>query len=675
VANLETSRKTHVTSSTTASATAHRPLARDSAGFFAHHGIWAPGVRALRRLSFPNKALIISVLFLVPLLLVSVEMFRTRSAAIEQLGNERAGVNMLRAYAEVLGGILEARNATRASLGGFAGQSQYIAARQRVDKGLEAMASSVAAGSDRLGVKPALEALASAWRDTASAPNGVAPDGRTVFGPVTENSVKLLELMAERSQLLLDSDPSAMNLIHALVLVGPGLAEETGQLWGWATYTASKGTAEAATQRRFEAWDYAVGNAIKQVRAKVDAAVRENGSLKAAFDLSGLDEVAAYRKLARDVVILGKPAEPSAVFAAGSKATAASLRIYATGLPALDAQLALREDALRFNRNLLGAVVAACMLLAAYTFFAFYKVTQGGLQEVRRHLEAMTQGDLTTRPRPWGQDEAASLMFTLSAMQDSLRGIVSNVRQTSDLIVHASTEIATASGDLSVRTEQAAANLQQTAASMEQISSAVANTSDNVGDASVAAKANAAVAEQGGNVIQQVVVTMQAIQASSTKIADIIGTIDSIAFQTNILALNAAVEAARAGEQGRGFAVVASEVRSLAQRSAVAAREIKSLISTSVEHVESGTRVVQGAGSTMGELGAHAGRMNDLLGQISNAASEQRSGIAQVGQAVQQLDVMTQQNAALVEETTAAATSLRDQAVSLAQAVAVFKMA
>ncbi len=321
-----------------------------------------------------------------------------------------------------------------------------------------------------------------------------------------------------------------------------------------------------------------------------------------------------------------------------------------------------------------GGVFALALGVAGYLFLSFYRVMDGGLKETRRHLRAMTDGDLTTSPHPWGDDEAAQLMFELRAMQESLRKIVVNVRGASESIVHASSEIASASMDLSNRAGQTAANLEQSASSMEEISSTVKNTADNVHQAAAVAAANAQAAARGGTVIAEVVRTMDGINASSKRIGDIIGVIDGIAFQTNILALNAAVEAARAGEQGRGFAVVATEVRSLAQRSAQAAREIKALIATSVDKVESGSQVVRGAGATMQELVGNASRMNDLLAQISTAASEQSNGVSQVGTAVSELDRMTHQNAALVEETAAAAAALKDQAIGLAHEVGRFKL-
>ena len=253
-------------------------------------------------------------------------------------------------------------------------------------------------------------------------------------------------------------------------------------------------------------------------------------------------------------------------------------------------------------------------------------------------------------------------------------GVVSSVQQSALQIETASQEISTGNHDLSMRTEQTASNLQETAASMEQLNTTVRNSADAARQASQMAVANAEVAARGGQVVGQVVSTMSEIHHSSQKINDIIGVIDGIAFQTNILALNAAVEAARAGEQGRGFAVVAGEVRSLAQRSAEAAKEIKGLIGTSVEKVETGTRLVAEAGTTIDDVVANAQRVADIIGEITAATSEQSQGIGQVHTAVSQLDQMTQQNAALVEESAAAAESLKDQAQRLTEAVKVFRV-
>ena len=255
-----------------------------------------------------------------------------------------------------------------------------------------------------------------------------------------------------------------------------------------------------------------------------------------------------------------------------------------------------------------------------------------------------------------------------------IEGAVGQVRHGADSVSVAAQQIAGGNADLSARTEQTASNLQQAANSMAQLTSTVNQTAESARTANQLASSASEVAARGGQVVAQVVSTMDEINTSSKKIADIIGTIDGIAFQTNILALNAAVEAARAGEQGRGFAVVASEVRSLAQRSAEAAREIKTLIGASVERVESGSRLVQDAGNTMGEIVASVQRVTDIIGEISAAAGEQSSGIGNVNGAVSQLDTMTQQNAALVEQSAAAAESLREQATRLSSVISTFKL-
>jgi methyl-accepting chemotaxis protein len=340
----------------------------------------------------------------------------------------------------------------------------------------------------------------------------------------------------------------------------------------------------------------------------------------------------------------------------------------------LDRLIGERVARLQASRNLTVGVLALSLLAALYLFVAFRKVLDGGLREVAYHIDSMRNGDLTTQPRAWGRDEVAGLMNTLVDMQQSLRRIVVQVRGASDHIVVSSTQITSGAHDLSARTERSAANLQQSAAAMEEISTTVRQTAGSAQDASEIASTNSSVASRGGEIIATMVQTMQGIHASSSRIGDIIGTIDSIAFQTNILALNAAVEAARAGEQGRGFAVVASEVRALSQRTASAAREIKSLITTSVDQVASGTEVVQLAGSTIREIVETSQQVNRLLAEIATSADEQSRGVAQTTQAVQDLDNVTQQNAALVEQTAAAAQSLQEQAKALAVEVSQFKL-
>ena len=325
-----------------------------------------------------------------------------------------------------------------------------------------------------------------------------------------------------------------------------------------------------------------------------------------------------------------------------------------------------------FWRNIIVSGIAV-LLAAGFAWTLIRRISQG-IGEAVRVAQTVASGNLGSRIEVKTQDETGQLLAALKHMNESLVTVVGQVRNSADSIATGSAQIATGNADLSQRTEEQASNLQQTAASMEEITSTVQQSADTARQATQLASSCSAVAAQGGVVVGQVITTMDAITASSRKIADIISVIDGIAFQTNILALNAAVEAARAGEQGRGFAVVAGEVRTLAQRSAQAAKEIKSLIGESVEKVENGARLVTEAGQTMDDIVNQVKRVTDLIGEISSASTEQSAGIGQIGDAVAQLDQVTQQNAALVEESAAAAESLKHQAATLAQTVAVFKL-
>ena len=336
------------------------------------------------------------------------------------------------------------------------------------------------------------------------------------------------------------------------------------------------------------------------------------------------------------------------------------------------------EALVRLNQLLSGAGLAlvAMGLLAMVVVTVLVNAQLRGLIQVRNAMREIGSGsgDLTQRLQVKGQDELSEISAAFNAFVDKIEQVMRGVRTSSDSIATASSEIASGTLDLSNRTEQTASSLEETAASMEELTGALRHSADAASTASQLAGTAAEIAHRGGTVVSQVVATMHEISASSSRISEIIGTIDAIAFQTNILALNAAVEAARAGEQGRGFAVVASEVRSLAGRSAEAAKEIKTLIGNSVEKVQAGTTLVADAGTTMTEIVHSIQKVSDIVGEISAGASDQRKGISEINAAINQLDQMTQQNAALVEQSTAATDNMREQAQNLATVVGSFRV-
>ena len=341
----------------------------------------------------------------------------------------------------------------------------------------------------------------------------------------------------------------------------------------------------------------------------------------------------------------------------------------------IDATAHAIDDTASLSTKLI-TILTACAVALGMGFS--WLLTIGITRPIRQAVElaeTVAGGDLTRTIVATSNDETGALLRALADMNNSLVGIVTEVRTGTDSITTASNEISAGNHDLSARTEQQASSLEETAASMEELTSTVKQNADNARQANQLSQTASDVAIQGGAVVGQVIVTMGSINESSRKIVDIIGVIDGIAFQTNILALNAAVEAARAGEQGRGFAVVASEVRTLAQRSAAAAKEIKTLIGNSVDQVDAGAKLVDQAGATMEQVVASIRRVTDIMGEITVASAEQTDGIEQVNQAIAEMDQVTQQNAALVEESAAAAESMQQQAGRLAQVVSVFKLA
>ncbi len=630
--------------------------------YFRYHGVWAPGVKLLRRLQFRSKAIIISTVFCLPTLLLGWFAFADNAGALHAAQRQIAGLSLARALQPLDRLALELR------------RDVLLAAAKGVSidgRGRDALVEQIKQlQAQHVGAGPLLTTALAKLGEGMAAPLAVQSLKKAIDAQAVQAAAlgELMEALAAESGLA--AQPGASPLANLALLKLPQLIEGVGQLHILSLAQASTGAKSAELAKALAVADMRnllsdanfVG-ALEQLETAQPTLVGKLGSAAARRQVRAFQELAA----------LGT-ADAARIDRAGQDAVASLFVLQGKLLAELDGLLQARVAALESGRNGAAGVALLCIAIGAYLFYAFFIVTRGGLLEVQKHLAAMTAGDLTTRPNPWGKDETASLMGALREMQAALRKIVTRVRGSSELLLHGSNEIASASLDVSARTEQTASNLQLSASSMERISGTVKSTADKVIEVAQVASANSQSALRGGGVIGQVVATMQEIHASSSKISEIIGTIDGIAFQTNILALNAAVEAARAGDHGRGFAVVAGEVRGLAQRSANAAKEIKSLITSSVESVAMGTRVVQGAGATMQEIVGNAKRVQELLADISSAASEQSLGINQVGESVADLDRATQKNAALVEETAAAAWTLKDQAVELAAEVSAFRL-
>ena len=420
----------------------------------------------------------------------------------------------------------------------------------------------------------------------------------------------------------------------------------------------------------------------EQVRKRLDELTDDEASnrLFAAIDSTG----SRFRGVRDGLVKRRQAGEtlPADAVATQLRPAAEAYAAAVNDLAELQRQRVLEDRAVAHHSAQTGTVllVAGSLLGLLISLLGAWLLARSILQPLS-HASGMAgqiaQGALTSvlpPARPGSRDEVQALLVALGGMQSRLVGLVTDLRGASAAVAGASAEIATGNNDLAARTEQTASNLEEVAASMEQLVATVRQTADAARQANALAGSAGSVAHSGRDAVAKMVATMEGIAGSSRRISDITGVIDSIAFQTNILALNAAVEAARAGEQGRGFAVVASEVRSLAQRSATAAREIGGLIAESVRQVDDGTRQAQAAGATMGEIVDSVGRVTAIIGEISVATSEQSTGLAQVGEAVSQLDQMTQQNAALVEESSAAAEGLKAQAQHLSDLVGTFRL-
>ncbi|MFD2450918.1 methyl-accepting chemotaxis protein [Ideonella paludis] len=638
--------------------------------------LWRPAAALMRQWRFPTKMALISAAFLMPLvwLLGSYLLVAKTQHAFTQ--DERHGVSFAQSALQLMQASEHWRYARRAVLFEEAGPDVQ-GARQQFEQRLKAVQSEFRDHGEAWRLTEPWKALESAVADADKLDSKDPKRTYEVMLGIDRAIGTLIAAAVDHSGLTLDPEMATYYLTSAALMRGPEVIRSTGELRGLAVGALRAGeiTAEQSQQ---------LASLMAVLEHELHAAASDLSKARTALQGTALQMEAAAPQVTFDLLQTIKAAFPAgsttvqgdakALLAQANRTLEQQFAQVSKNLSVLDAALAQRQAGFLSQLYLTLGITLLSVCLAVFLAMGFYRSLHGGFKALKKHIMNISLGDLRADIPRRGGDEVSDLLREVFYMQSALRLTVKQVQSASDAVVDTSKEIANSTQGLSSRTEAAAAALEQSSAALEQTSATVGQTADSAKEASVIAVDNARVAERGGAVMQQVVQTMERIQTSSRKINDIIGVIDGIAFQTNILALNAAVEAARAGEQGRGFAVVAGEVRSLAQRSSAAAREIRGLISSSVDDVDGGMNVVRAAGDTMHEIVQNADKVRLLLDSVANGAREQSLGVAQIGEAVQDLDRNTQANAAMVGATATAAQHQRQSAIRMAAQVDEFRL-
>ena len=612
-------------------------------------------------------------------------LLRQKLADIRTATDERAGTQPLGDLLKLVRLTQLHRGQSAQWLGGAAATAGQREARAgEIDLAMAAAITSTAAYHGGV-LEQRRQAVQAEWQSLRQALSGSSLDGATSFRRHTELvalQLRLIGDVADRSGLVLDPDAPTYNLIAAVTGPLPRLTELLGQSRALGALYLKRGAMTPTERGHLQA----LLDQIEQGRGDAERFL----SQAIASDAGVAAALAAPRPAAEQALVEATKLVQTQVIAALADASSAASHpeyfdtmtrhidtqyaLVQASFSALSSALETRISDARWLLTLLAAVAALAGALTSALMLAIVRQTLATVAVAQAATQALARGELDHPVEVHGRDEIGLLARSLGTAMQSLSLMVREIKSIGDAVGVASAEIAAANADLSARTEQTAANLQEAASAMEELHATVGNNADAARQATQLSGQSSRVAAAGGALVGKVVVTMGEISGSSGKISDIVGVIDGIAFQTNILALNAAVEAARAGEQGRGFAVVAAEVRSLAQRSAAAAREIKALIATSVGTVRDGALLVGQAQQTMNEIVSQAEQVSVLVGAIGSATTEQTEGIGQVNQAVNQLDQATQQNAALVEQSAAAAASLKHQAQRLVDAVGRFRI-
>jgi methyl-accepting chemotaxis protein len=642
-------------------------------GFFAFHGALAPGVRVMRRLSMPVKAMLVVTAFMVPLGMLGWFYWTNAGSQIEFAEQERRGVEWLQALTPALRAAHEHRSLAERTAAGDASAAGGIPAAAEAGKSAVGRLGEV---DKRLGEPLATGSRTKDLERTMQASIAAGPKGAAAHDEAVATLLAAGAAVGDSSNLVLDPDLDAFYLMTTSVIEGPGLADALARSRdaGLALAAASGDTASLLERALASAASVARVGADRQ-KSGLARATGSNAELEA--PLGAAPRLAAIGTVLdaidRTLKAHDKP-KAEEWWKTTTEGLEASYALNAASMSLLDGLLKARIERLEADRYQKLGFAGGCIVVAFYLLFAMYNVLQGGLQTLSDHIVRLADGDFSARPYPWGQDEVAAALHKLRESLQSMSGAMRAVYERAEQVSHAAREISSGNSDLSARTEQSAASIEAVANNMDAVARLVGDNVSALDQADAAMSELLQAVRESEGTVTGLVDRMTSLHAQSRQIVEIVGLIDGIAFQTNILALNAAVEAARAGEQGRGFAVVATEVRTLAQRSAEAAQQIKGIVQRSTAEIEAGSSLASQAGQRVASTVGTAGSVADIMHRVLEGSRDQRARVGEVHATLNKLTTDTQSNAALVEEVAAATSSLDTSGGELHSLVSRFKL-